>query len=192
MRKPARGPVGSAWFAHFDGAGAVTHVDVRGPTFKGSLTGGAKSLFRLPPIGGPYPRLVLAEAAIDALSVAGIEGFRKDTLYAATGGGIGPGTVSAPEALLASMAPRPDALFCSAADANALAIALQIVTGLSRKNSAFHLLAFGLQSKVATGTTCFAEAQKREDRSREDLDAYSPGGMSDRRQNSLPTSSSRH
>lgn len=63
--------------------------------------------------------MVLAEAAIDALSVAGIEGFRKDTLYAATGGGIGPGTVSALEALLASMAPRPDALFCSAADANA-------------------------------------------------------------------------
>src|SRR5580700_10865751 len=33
------GPVGSAWFAHFDRAGAVAHVDVRGPTYKGSLTG---------------------------------------------------------------------------------------------------------------------------------------------------------
>ena len=42
------GPVGSAWFAHFDHAGAVAHVDVRGPTYKGSLTGGVKSLFRLP------------------------------------------------------------------------------------------------------------------------------------------------
>ena len=42
------GPFGSAWFAHFDRAGAVAHVDVRGPTYKGSLTGGVKSLFRLP------------------------------------------------------------------------------------------------------------------------------------------------
>src|SRR5271163_3336585 len=33
------GPVGSAWFAHFDRGGAVAHVDVRGPTYKGSLTG---------------------------------------------------------------------------------------------------------------------------------------------------------
>ena len=43
------GPAGSAWFAHLDGHGVVAHVDVRGPTYKGSLTGGAKSLFRLPP-----------------------------------------------------------------------------------------------------------------------------------------------
>ena len=41
------GPAGSAWFAHFNGAGSVAHVDVRGLTYKGSLTGGAKSLFRL-------------------------------------------------------------------------------------------------------------------------------------------------
>ena len=58
------GPAGSAWFAHFNGAGSVAHVDVRGPTYKGSLTGGAKSLFRLParlaPSQGsfsPRPRL---------------------------------------------------------------------------------------------------------------------------------------
>ena len=43
------GPAGSAWFAHFDNDGVVAHVDVRGPTYKGSLTGGSKSLFRLPP-----------------------------------------------------------------------------------------------------------------------------------------------
>jgi Protein of unknown function (DUF3991) len=61
------GPVGSASFAHFDRAGAVAHVDVRGPTYKGSLTGGAKSLFRLSLKGPPLPRLVLTEAAIDAL-----------------------------------------------------------------------------------------------------------------------------
>ena len=112
------GPVGSAWFAHFDRAGAVAHVDVRGPTYKGSLTGGVKSLFRLPLKGPPLPRLVLTEAAIDALSLAAIENLRGDTLYAATGGGMGPGTIAALEALLVNIAMLPDALFCSATDAN--------------------------------------------------------------------------
>ena len=73
------GPVGSAWFAHFDHDGAVAHVDVRGPTYKGSLTGGVKSLFRLPLKGPPLPRLVVTEAAIDALSLAAIENLRGDT-----------------------------------------------------------------------------------------------------------------
>jgi hypothetical protein len=112
------GPAGSAWFAHFDSAGAVAHVDIRGPTYKGSLTGGAKSLFRLPPSGRSLPRLVLAEAAIDAMSVAAIETLRDDTLYAATGGGIGPGTIAALEALFAAMAMLPGGLVCSATDAN--------------------------------------------------------------------------
>jgi len=112
------GPAGSAWFAHFSGAGSLAHVDIRGPTYKGSLTGGAKSLFRLPANNALLPRLVLAEAAIDALSVAAIESFRPDTLYAATGGGMGPGTIAALEALLTAMAMLPDALFCSATDAN--------------------------------------------------------------------------
>jgi Protein of unknown function (DUF3991) len=40
------GPVGSAWFAHFDHDGTVAHVDVRGPTYKGSLARSVKSLFR--------------------------------------------------------------------------------------------------------------------------------------------------
>ena len=112
------GPAGSAWFPHLDGHGVVAHVGVRGPTYKGSLTSGAKSLFRLPPKGPLLPRLVLAEAPIDALSVAAIESLRKDTLYAATGGGMGPGTIAALEALLASIALLPGALICSAVDAN--------------------------------------------------------------------------
>ena len=78
----------------------------------------AKSLFRLPAKGPPLPRLVLAEAAIDALSVAAIKNLRRDTLYAATGGGIGPGTIDALEALLVSIAMLPGALLCSASDAN--------------------------------------------------------------------------
>jgi hypothetical protein len=112
------GPVGSAWFAHFDHAGAVAHVDVRGPTYKGSLTGGVKALFRLPVSGPPRPRLVLAEAAIDALSLTAIENLRGDTRYAATSGGMGPGTIAALETLLVDTARLPDALFCSATDAN--------------------------------------------------------------------------
>jgi hypothetical protein len=112
------GPVGSAWFAHFDHAGAVAHVDVRAPTYKGSLTGGAKSLFRLPLKCPPLPRLVVTEAAIDALSLAAIENLRGDTLYAATGGGMGPGTIAALETLLVDLARLPDALFCSATAAD--------------------------------------------------------------------------
>jgi hypothetical protein len=112
------GPAGSAWFAHFDHAGSVEHVDVRGPAYKGPLTGGIKSLFRLPFKGFPLPRLVLTEAAIDALSLATLESLRSDTLYAATGGGMGPGTIAALETLLVDIAKFPDALFCSATDAN--------------------------------------------------------------------------
>jgi len=112
------GPAGSAWFAHFSGAGSVAHVDIRGPSFKGSLAGGAKSLFRMPASVLIRPRLVLAEAAIDALSVAAVESLRANTLYAASGGGMGPSTIAALEALLTAMATLPGALFCSAADAN--------------------------------------------------------------------------
>ncbi len=113
------GPRGSAWFARRDPAGLVIHVDVRGPSYKGSLTGGCKSLFCFS--HGPqarHGRLVLAEAAIDALSRAAIERLRKDTIYAATGGGMGPSTIAALEARLFAMKDSPGALLESAADAN--------------------------------------------------------------------------
>ena len=115
-----QGPHGSAWFAHLDSASEVTHVDSRGPSYKGSLTGGSKSLFRFPPSRWAHAlrRLVLAEAAIDTLSVAALEDLPTDTIYAATGGGMGPGTIAALEALLTAMAMLPGALFCSATDAN--------------------------------------------------------------------------
>src|ERR1700737_4536018 len=63
-------------------------------------------------------RLVITEARIDALSVAAIKGVRADTLYAATGGGMGPGTVQAIEHLLGPMAQWPGALLAGATDAN--------------------------------------------------------------------------
>ena len=62
--------------------------------------------------------MIITEAAIDALSLATLESLRSDTLYAATGGDMGPGTIAALEALLVDIAMFPDALFCSATDAN--------------------------------------------------------------------------
>jgi hypothetical protein len=113
------GPSGSSWFAHRDEVGAVAHVDIRGPTYKGSLMGGAKSLFRLFPGESIRPRLVLVEAAIDALSIAALESLRSDTLYAATGGGMGPGTIATLEALMVAMSCLTEAVVCGATDANA-------------------------------------------------------------------------
>ena len=113
------GPRASAWFAHRDPAGLVIHVDVRGPTYKGSLTGGCKSLFCFSRgQQARHGRLVLAEAAIDALSRAAIERPREDTIYAATGGGMGPSAIAALEALLLALKGSPDALLESATDAN--------------------------------------------------------------------------
>jgi len=112
------GAFGSPWFAHRD-AGKVRHVEIRGRDFKGSLKGGHKSLFRLRGSNAPPCRLVIAEAPIDAMSIAAIEGPRADTLYVATGGGMGPGTLQALEALCGELAARPGGSVESAADANA-------------------------------------------------------------------------
>ena len=112
------GPYGSGWFAHRDNANTLTHVEIRGPGFKGSLRGGTKTLFRLSEAGPRRSRLVITEAPIDTLSVAAIERIRADTRYAATGGGMGPGTVQAIERVLGEMAQWPDALLVGATDAN--------------------------------------------------------------------------
>jgi hypothetical protein len=109
---------GSAWFAHRDGA-TVVHVEVRGPDYRGSLRGGTKTLFRLRGNGnGPTSRLAVTEAPIDALSLAAIEDLRSDTLYVATGGGMGPGTLLAIEQVLVEMAAIPDSVRIGATDAN--------------------------------------------------------------------------
>ncbi|VTZ48713.1 conserved hypothetical protein [Methylocella tundrae] len=112
------GAYGSPWFAHRDETGRVTHVEIRAPNFRGSLAGGVKTLFRFPGGDPPFSRLVVAEAPIDALSIAAIEQPRPHTLYAATGGGMGPATIEAIERILARMAGVRDVVFCSAADAN--------------------------------------------------------------------------
>lgn len=114
------GAYGSAWFAHRDDAGRITHVEGRGPGWRGALEGGDKALFRL--AGGPDPRrLAVAEAPIDALSLAALEAGpdgrpRRDTLYLATGGGIGPGTERALAALASRLAGRRGAILLAATD----------------------------------------------------------------------------
>ena len=98
-------------------SGRVSHVEIRGPTFKGSLTGGHKTLFRFRRAQGQR-RLAIAEAPIDALSLAVLEDMRADTLYVATGGGMGPGTIAALTAILDELAAHPGAMVASAVDAN--------------------------------------------------------------------------
>lgn len=112
------GPYGSAWFAHRHNGGAVTHIEVRGADFKGSVRGGSKTVFRFRTGGAPLARLLLAEAPIDALSRAALEELRPDTLYAATGGGMGPGTIATIEQMLRAIAAQPSAELACATDAN--------------------------------------------------------------------------
>jgi hypothetical protein len=112
------GPFDSAWFAYHDRHCAVTHVEIRGPNFKGSLRGGTKTLFRFGWAGEGVCQLAVTEAPIDALSLAAIDGPRADTLYLATGGGIGPRTVSALQDAIRAVASHPGARLVAATDAN--------------------------------------------------------------------------
>jgi len=77
----------SAWFAHRCD-GVVTHVEVRSPTYKGSLSGGHKTLFRFGVAGPALRRVAVLEAPIDALSLAALERIPDEALYVATGGGL--------------------------------------------------------------------------------------------------------
>jgi len=117
------GPYDSAWFAHRDQTNLVSHVEIRGPTFRGSLRGGTKCLFRFQQNTRTPHRFVLTEAPIDALSLASIESVNhphlsNNTLYAATGGGMGPATIEAIHNILSTIIAKPGAIFCSATDAN--------------------------------------------------------------------------
>ncbi|MCK8787934.1 DUF3991 and toprim domain-containing protein [Roseomonas sp. NAR14] len=116
------GGYGTAWFAHRDATGALTGFDMRGPDYRGFAKGGDKTLFRFP--GWPAHRavrprrLVVTEAPIDALSLAAIERRRGDTLYVATSGGMGPGTLLALDRLLAGMAGLAGAVLVAATDSD--------------------------------------------------------------------------
>jgi hypothetical protein len=107
------GPRGSVWAAHVYDAGTVTGWEERGPEWRGFSTGGSKVLFRLGAVEGS--RLCVTEAAIDAMSLAALEGLRESSLYLSTGGGWSPVT----EAAVRALAMRPGAQLVAATDANA-------------------------------------------------------------------------
>jgi hypothetical protein len=118
------GPCGSAWFAHRDGAGLLTGIEMRGPDYRNFSAGGDKTLFRLPGFrlpGAPgrLTRVAVCEAAIDAMSLAAIERERDDTLYAATAGGMGPATIVALQQILQVLATDPAGTLIAATDADA-------------------------------------------------------------------------
>lgn len=112
------GPQGSAWFAHRDGMGLLTGIEMRGLAWRNFSAGGGKTLFRLPGGPGRLTRVAVCEAAIDALSLAAIEGDRRDTLYAATAGGMGPATIAALQQLLLDLMTDPAGLLIAATDAD--------------------------------------------------------------------------
>ena len=112
------GPHGSAWFAHRDDAGTLTGIEMRGPAWRSFSAGGGKTLFRLAGGPGRPTRVAVCEAAIDALSLAAIERQRRDTLYAATAGGMGPATVAALQQLLHGLSADPAGMLIAATDAD--------------------------------------------------------------------------
>ncbi len=116
------GPYASAWFAHHDHDGRLTGFEMRGPDYRGFSTGGDKTLFRLsgrvPTSSVPMGRLVVAEAPIDAMSVAAIERLRADTLYVAVTGGMGPETLKALDLQLRDLAPLSGSVLVVATDAD--------------------------------------------------------------------------
>lgn len=93
------GIYGTVWAKHRTAHGLATGWEMRGPGFKGYAKGGTKTLFW---IGTPMAcnRVAVTESAIDALSLASIEGWLADTLYTSTGGGFGPDTARALQAML--------------------------------------------------------------------------------------------
>jgi hypothetical protein len=94
------GPYGSMWAAHTDDGGTISGWEGRGPDWRGFATGGSKILFRFG--DGRANCLCVTEAAIDALSLAAIEGVREGTLYLSTGGGWAPATVAALQRLVSA------------------------------------------------------------------------------------------
>ena len=112
------GPYGSAWFAHRDGDGRMTGIEMRGPSYRGFSADGSKSLFRLQ-LGREAPtRLAVTEAPIDAMSLAVLEGMRKDTLYVSAASGMGPLTIAALEQELKELAKRPGTALVAATDSD--------------------------------------------------------------------------
>ncbi|GBR25837.1 DUF3991 and TOPRIM domain-containing protein [Komagataeibacter nataicola] len=113
------GPHGTAWFGHRDVDGQFTGMEMRGPDYKGFSTGGVgKRLFGFRADGGeaPVTRLVVTEAAIDALSFAALDRFQKGTLYTSTGGGMSPESEANLKRVMMQVAAQPEARLVVAVD----------------------------------------------------------------------------
>jgi hypothetical protein len=81
------GVQGTAWFVHRR-CDVISGWEMRGPNYKGFVSGGSKGLFAFA-ISREPKRLAVCESAIDALSLAVIEGYDSATVYLSTGGGWG-------------------------------------------------------------------------------------------------------
>ncbi|WP_312862213.1 DUF3991 and toprim domain-containing protein [Rhizobium sp. P32RR-XVIII] len=106
------GPFGSMWAAHTDSSGRIVGWEERGPDWRGFASGGSKVLFRFG--ASQATRLCVTEAAIDAMSLAAIEGMRDGTLYLSTGGGWSP----TGEDALCELLARQNVQLVAATDAN--------------------------------------------------------------------------
>lgn len=105
------GPRGSIWAAHVDLTGRIVGWEERGRDWQGFATGGGKALFCVGDDDGAR-RLCVTEAAIDAMSLAALEGCRPDSLYTSTAGGWAPAT----ETRIRAFASRPGAQLVAAFD----------------------------------------------------------------------------
>lgn len=101
---------GTVWALHRGEDGQPFGWEMRGPRYKGFATGGSKRLFALGDVV-KVRRLAVTEGAIDAMSLAAIEGDAMGTAYLSTGGGFGPAAVSALRQLL-----RPNVRLVAATD----------------------------------------------------------------------------
>lgn len=104
------GPFASMWAAHVDTHGTIVGWEERGPDWRGFATGGSKILFGLG--SADATRICVTEAAIDAMSLAALEGLRENTRYLSTGGGWSPATDKA----LFELAARPGIRLVAATD----------------------------------------------------------------------------
>lgn len=112
------GPNGTAWFRHRDAGGQFTGMEMRGAEYKGFSTGGGKRLFEFRTDEGTEAvrRLVVTEAAIDAMSFAALDHLKKGSLYTSTGGGMSPESEANLKQVMATVAKQPDARLIIAVD----------------------------------------------------------------------------
>lgn len=108
---------GEAWFAHRDIAqgGELVGWEMRGPEYKGYRARAQKGLFAVGVKTSEARRIVVCEAAIDAVSLAALEGWQAGSLYCSTAGGWRAGGL-AHAGLLALLGARPTPHLIAATD----------------------------------------------------------------------------